>query len=217
MAAPQVDITHVQLEPSPEYKASLVSKAMFGWVGPFFTLGNKRPLTQVDLLGVANEDDPQHVSAVFERNLKAKIEAADATPVKAALIQQFWDPMFKAGCVKFVNSTLQFAPSLLLYGLLSSLQSGGSMFPSTPTWSGYVFAAAMFVSMCLRTTVENVYFHMVVRVGFRIRTALTTAVYRKALRMSPIARQETPVGQIVNLMQLDASRLDTLMLQLHVR
>lgn len=112
---------------------------------------------------------------------------------------------------------MQFAPSLLLYGLLSSLQSGRqSMFTNLPPWSGYVFAVAMFVALVVRTCVENAYFHMVMRVGFRIRTALTTAVYRKALRMSPTARQESPVGQIVNLMQLDASRLDTLMNQLHV-
>ena len=55
-----------------------------------------------------------------------------------------------------------------------------------------------------------------VRVGFQMRTALTTSVYRKALRLSPVARQETPTGQIVNLMQLDTNRLDMFMMQLHV-
>lgn len=63
---------------------------------------------------------------------------------------------------------------------------------------------------------EQQYFHGMVRVGFQMRTALSTSVYRKALRLSPVARMDTPTGQIVNLMQLDTNRLDMFMMQLHV-
>lgn len=43
-------------------------------------------------------------------------------------------------------------------------------------------------------------------VGLRIRTALIAAIYRKALRMSNSARKESTVGEIVNLMSVDAQR-----------
>ena len=43
-------------------------------------------------------------------------------------------------------------------------------------------------------------------VGLRIRTALIAAIYRKALRMSNAARKESTVGEIVNLMSVDAQR-----------
>lgn len=174
-AAPSVDFKEVPLKTSPEYSASFLSQFLFIWMGPLFTLGNSRQLQQDDLLGIAGEDDPKRVSAQFESGLAAEIAAGSAEPVKAALVKQFKGAMLMAGLVKVFNSTLQFAPSLLLYGLLSSLQQGrGSMFPSTPTWSGYVFAAAMFVAMALRTAVENKYFHMVIRVGYQIRIALST-------------------------------------------
>ncbi len=75
-------------------------------------------------------------------------------------------------------------------------------------WEGYIWALLMFFSFGVRTFVENQYFHRVVRVGFQIRSCLTASVYRKALRLSPVARQETPTGQVVNLMQLDATRID---------
>ena len=152
MADAGVDFKEVPLKPSPEYAAGPVSRFLFSWVGPFFTLGNARKLEQEDMLGIAGGDDPELVSSTFEKGLAAEIAKGEAEPVKRALIAQFRAPMIRAGCVKVVNSTLQFAPSLLLYGLLSSLQQGrGSLFPSTPTWSGYVFAAAMFVAMALRT------------------------------------------------------------------
>lgn len=41
------------------------------------------------------------------------------------------------------------------------------------------------------------------------------AVYRKSLRLSPSARQNSTVGEIVNYMQIDAGRLETIALSVH--
>lgn len=43
-------------------------------------------------------------------------------------------------------------------------------------------------------------------VGYRIRTALISAIYRKALTLSNGAKRNTTVGEIVNLMSVDAQR-----------
>lgn len=43
-------------------------------------------------------------------------------------------------------------------------------------------------------------------VGLRIRTALISAIYRKALIMSNSAKKESTVGEVVNLMAVDAQR-----------
>lgn len=44
----------------------------------------------------------------------------------------------------------------------------------------------------------------------RIRSSIVTAVYRKALRLSNSARQGSTVGEITNLMSVDASRISDL-------
>ena len=44
----------------------------------------------------------------------------------------------------------------------------------------------------------------------RVRAALVTSIYRKALRMSPSERQERTVGEVVTLMSVDATRLQDL-------
>ncbi|CAN0201580.1 unnamed protein product, partial [Laminaria digitata] len=41
------------------------------------------------------------------------------------------------------------------------------------------------------------------------------AVYRKSLRLAPSARQNATVGEIVNYMQMDASRLESLPASIH--
>ena len=43
-------------------------------------------------------------------------------------------------------------------------------------------------------------------VGMQIRTALISTIYRKALKMSNSAKKETTVGEIVNLMSVDAQK-----------
>lgn len=43
-------------------------------------------------------------------------------------------------------------------------------------------------------------------VGYRVRTALISAIYRKALTISNAAKRNTTVGEIVNLMAVDAQR-----------
>lgn len=60
------------------------------------------------------------------------------------------------------------------------------------------------------------YFWTVVRAGYNVRTAITTSVYRKSLRLSPAARQAASTGEVVNLMQLDAMRLEMFTMQLNV-
>ena len=206
-----------------------LSSLLFLWPDSLFRAANARPpgggppmlpLRAVFRLSASDRVDP--LAARFEALLAAAAARAAGGdvedgrgPVRAALTEMFWRPMAAAGAVKFVNSTLQFAPSLLLYGLLNAISSE-AVAAGTPAWPGYAYAAALGLAIVARVLTENNYFQRVVRVGFQIRAALTAAIYRKALRMSPTARQETPVGKIVNLMQLDSTRLESLMMQLHV-
>lgn len=53
-------------------------------------------------------------------------------------------------------------------------------------------------------------------VGLRIRTALISAIYRKSLKMSSSARKESTVGEIVNLMSVDAQRFMDLVIYINM-
>lgn len=53
-------------------------------------------------------------------------------------------------------------------------------------------------------------------VGFRIKTSLISLIYRKALTISPNARKDTTVGEIVNLMAVDAQRFFETVQYLHL-
>lgn len=64
----------------------------------------------------------------------------------------------------------------------------------------------LLLTAVIQTLILSQYFHRMFLVGLRMRTALIAAIYRKALRMSNSARKESTVGEIVNLMSVDAQR-----------
>nr|XP_055195491.1 multidrug resistance-associated protein 1 isoform X2 [Nyctereutes procyonoides] len=75
-----------------------------------------------------------------------------------------------------------------------------------PDWQGYLYTALLFISACLQTLVLHQYFHICFVSGMRIKTAVIGAVYRKALVITNSARKSSTVGEIVNLMSVDAQR-----------
>lgn len=64
----------------------------------------------------------------------------------------------------------------------------------------------MLITAIVQTLILSQYFHRMFIVGMRIRTALIATIYRKAMCMSNASRKESTVGEIVNLMSVDAQR-----------
>lgn len=60
------------------------------------------------------------------------------------------------------------------------------------------------------------YFQRVFRAGYQARVAVSLGVYHKALRLANVARQSTTLGELVNLMQVDATKMEMLVPQAHV-
>ncbi|XP_037884216.1 multidrug resistance-associated protein 1 isoform X9 [Glossina fuscipes] len=77
---------------------------------------------------------------------------------------------------------------------------------SQPEWKGILYSALLFLVAAAQTFILGQYFQRMFIVGLRIRTALINAIYRKALVISNTARKESTVGEIVNLMAVDAQR-----------
>lgn len=72
--------------------------------------------------------------------------------------------------------------------------------PAQEFWKGLLYAFLLFIVASIQTIILAQYFQRMFVVGLRIRTALISAIYRKALIMSNSSRKESTVGEIVNLM-----------------
>lgn len=77
---------------------------------------------------------------------------------------------------------------------------------NAPDWHGYFYTVLLFLSACVQTLILHQYFHICFVTGMRIKTAVIGAIYRKALVITNSARKTSTVGEIVNLMSVDAQR-----------
>lgn len=87
---------------------------------------------------------------------------------------------------------------------------------TAPLWHGILFAVVFFVLASVTAILNGQYQYACFLVGYRIRTALISAIYRKALSISNAAKKNTTVGEIVNLMAVDAQRFFELIVYLHI-
>ncbi|CAK6969621.1 multidrug resistance-associated protein 1 [Scomber scombrus] len=111
-------------------------------------------------------------------------------------------PYFFISCFyKFIQDILMFVGPEILRLLISFVNNS-----SAPSWQGFFYTALLFICTCVQSLILQKYFHVCFVSGMRLRTAIIGAVYRKALVISSAARRTSTVGEIVNLMSVDAQR-----------
>ncbi|XP_073399008.1 multidrug resistance-associated protein 1 [Dendrobates tinctorius] len=139
-------------------------------------------------------------------------EEAEALIVKAttkdvksslfkALYKTFGPYFFMSFFFKFIHDVLMFTGPGLLKLLIQFVGD-----KDAPTWRGYLYTALLFICTCVQTLVLHKYFHICFVTGMRLKSAIIGVVYRKALVISNAARRTSTIGEIVNLMSVDAQR-----------
>ena len=76
------------------------------------------------------------------------------------------------------------------------------------TNQGFQLSMLLFTVLTLKTAVENQYFDYITQLSADIRGTLSTAIYKKSLKLSPTSRRSYSMGEIVNYMQIDTGRLE---------
>ncbi|XP_044069110.1 canalicular multispecific organic anion transporter 1 isoform X2 [Siniperca chuatsi] len=111
--------------------------------------------------------------------------------------------LIESAFFKLLQDLLAFASPQLLKLMISFTQD-----TSRYTWEGYLYAVLLLVVAILQSLFLQQYFQRCFVLGMKVRTAIMAAVYKKALVVSNEARQESTVGETVNLMSADAQRFN---------
>lgn len=123
-----------------------------------------------------------------------------------ALLKSFGRAFVLGVFYKLLHDLLMFVNPQLLKVFITFIST-----PSSPTWHGFVIAILFFLTATVQSLIINIYFHLMYSTGMRIRTALTSAIYRKSLTLSNAARRTTTTGAIQNLMSVDVGKIADLL------
>ncbi|XP_014219235.1 multidrug resistance-associated protein 1 isoform X2 [Copidosoma floridanum] len=222
--------------PCPEQSASFPSRLTFGWFNSLAWKGFKNPLQTSDLWSMNPNDMAKEIVPLFDKHWNKSLSKVDkqfwnsynyssSQGANAVFSKSSGRVDFSSGKKKKTASVLPplckaFGP-IFMFGVMLKVVQDIMTFLSPqilklliqftkskdePLWKGYLYAVLLFFTAIIQTLVLAQYFHRMLLVGLRMRTALIAAIYRKALRMSNSARKESTVGEIVNLMSVDAQR-----------
>ncbi|XP_065882175.1 ABC transporter C family member 2-like [Euphorbia lathyris] len=192
----------------PELRANIFSRIVFAWMNPIMQLGYKRPLTEKDIWKLDTWDRTETLNSRFQKCWAEESQKSKPWLLRAlnsSLGGRFWF----GGFWKIGNDASQFVGPLLLNQLLKSMQEGD------PASIGYIYAFSIFVGVVFGVLFEAQYFQNVMRVGYRLRSTLIAAVFRKSLRLTHESRRKFPSGKVTNLMTTDAEALQQICQSLH--
>jgi ATP-binding cassette subfamily C (CFTR/MRP) protein 1 len=131
--------------------------------------------------------------------------------VLPAMTKAYGGPFWFAGFIYLIINGLSFASPMLLNQLITAVAMGLPVM-----WQAWLMVAGFFLITFSTAILNGVYYKATYLVGFRIRTGLVSAIYRKALRISSAAKKDTTVGEVVNLMSVDAQKFFELIAYLHI-
>ncbi|KAF2879992.1 hypothetical protein ILUMI_26180, partial [Ignelater luminosus] len=218
----------------PEEKASFLSRIFYQWFDSLLWRGFKKPLEASDLWNIRNEDTSREIVPRFDQHWNKAVEEAEKnTPqypraefksnsgridfvndgdvkkievsVLPALIRAF-GPAFLFGCLlKLIHTILIFVSPQILSLLITFTEQ------QDVPWKGYLYVACLFITSILQTLVSSQYTQKMSVIGMNVRTALIAAIYKKSLRLSNSAKKEGTMGEMINLMAVDAQTFNELM------
>nr|XP_027217422.1 multidrug resistance-associated protein 1-like [Penaeus vannamei] len=216
-------------KPCPEVGASFFNRILFAWMDSLIWKGYRRPLEMKDLWSLTYENASRTIVKRWNKNWRKSIAKKEEKAERQAwastnnstevelkgvgkakkeyvsilptMIRTFGPTFLFGASLKLFHDCLQFVSPQILSALITFTES-----EDEPVWKGYMYAVLMIVCAQIQSLVLGQYFMKMFLAGLRIRTGVISAVYRKALRISSSARKESTVGEIVNLMSVDAQR-----------
>ncbi|XP_043959117.1 ATP-binding cassette sub-family C member 3 isoform X6 [Gambusia affinis] len=143
------------------------------------------------------ETSPEEVEVLLSNQ-----KAAPHQPSFLRTLIKAFGPYFLIGSgFKLLQDSITFVNPQLLRMLISFTSQ-----KDVPVWWGYTLAFLMFFTAILQTLILHRHFQYCFVTGMNVRTALIGAIYRKSLVITNAAKRSSTVGEIVNLMSVDAQR-----------
>ena len=191
---------------SPGVGASFPNRMTFTWFGEVITKGRKKPLTKEDLYDLKPSEQSNVIYTEWNSHWK-KVEEASKKKRKPAsifkpLLYTFGLALLSSSFIQLLTVILtQISPQALnlLIGFVSNEEE--------EQWKGYLYMLYLVGINMVMTILNSQYFLEQMLIGLRIRSAMTSALFRKSLRLSSKSRKERSVGETVNLMQIDTQRM----------
>ncbi|KAF9909339.1 hypothetical protein EC991_008724 [Linnemannia zychae] len=204
--------THVQRDStaSPYEKANIFSRYWFYYIQHLISDGYRRPLQTADVQGmmphrIKTKFSYSYLSDKWDAHLVQRAAKGKEPQLMKTVLLAYGPQWVPVLIYRVLASILLLITPELMNQLLSFTKSY-STDNAQPVALGIVLSFGMFFATIMSAMMEGQYNQLVMNMGIEARTALISMIYRKALKLSPAARQTQTPGEINNHMSVDAER-----------
>lgn len=211
-----MDSTKTKSKPNPREKANILSVLLWWWTISLFKTGYKKVLESEDLFDPLKVDRSGLLGDRLEKRWKIELENAKKWKRNPSLLKTIfrtfsWE-YFLLGMIQILNEfVIRLGTPLLLGGLLRYFRKDSIESYENALW----YAAGICIATGMNVISGNQTIFGAFHVGAKIRVAVCSVVYRKALRLSKTALGETAPGKVVNLVANDVNRFDLVSIFIH--
>ncbi|XP_030373816.1 probable multidrug resistance-associated protein lethal(2)03659 [Scaptodrosophila lebanonensis] len=201
-----------ELPQNPRERSNPLSTLMFCFAMPTFFKGRKKTLNENDLYRALDEHKSDYLgsrlSAAWENELEQKRKKKKNPSLLRASMSVFGWRFAWLGFVLFVVEIgFRVTQPLFLGGLVSYYADSSNQNDDNQT-KAYLYALGVILCSALNVLFMHPYMMGILHTGMKMRIAMCSMIYRKALRLSRTALGDTTIGQVVNLISNDVGRLD---------
>ncbi|KAG8894385.1 hypothetical protein FRC00_009035, partial [Tulasnella sp. 408] len=168
--------------------------------------GASRFITEEDMYALDVNDESKNLGDRLQEYWDRQ-EKKTSGALWRAMYHAYGGPYAFAAFLKVLQDILAFVQPQLLRLLLAYITAYQAD-KSLTQYQGVALVIAMFVAALAQTAILHQYFYLCFLTGMRIRAGLVTTIYKKALVLSNDAQGSR--GDIVNLMSVDATRMQDL-------
>ncbi|XP_072762870.1 ATP-binding cassette sub-family C member 4 [Anoplolepis gracilipes] len=211
-----MDSTKIKSKPNPREKANVVSVLLWWWTISLFKTGYKKVLEVEDLFEPLKKDRSNVLGDRLEKRWKIELDNSKKGKRRPSLLKTIfrtflWE-YFLLGVIQILNEfVIRLGTPLLLGGLLRYFRKDSVEPYENALW----YAAGICLASGMSVIVGNQTIFGAFHIGAKVRVAVCSVVYRKALRLSKTALGETAPGKVVNLVANDVNRFDLVSIFIH--
>ena len=191
-----------------EENASFMSVLLFHWMDHLFIKGFRNKIEFKEIPQLPNFLNVHQVIKTFESNYKNTVPGLKN--ILLPLVKSFWSRLVIGTILRVFNDILLFLSPFILRKILKVMESDKS------AEEGYFWCVILLASTIAQNIISCQYFRAMFTTGFQMRTVVMSTIFKKSLKLSSSARQQYTVGEITNLLAIDAQRIIEVMPQINV-
>lgn len=189
---------------TPYARAGCFSKFSFWWLNSLMKKGREKTLQDEDIPKLHEAERAESCYLLFLEKLNKQKQAKPSSQpsILKTVILCHWREILVSGFFALLKILTVSAGPLLLNAFILVAEGKASF-----KYEGYLLSISLFLAKSLESLSQRQWYFRTRRIGLKVRSLLTAAIYKKQLRLSNAAKLMHSSGEITNYVTVDAYRI----------